>query len=253
MDNKKIFKIVAVILLGMFSFLVGYNIGKRTVEYNNVPQDMISYIDSEQVSQAINEMPPGTTIEITVDEGTTPMYEYSEGETVGIGSDKWFNRTLSFFGLGAVEGSVQDKGLLINDSGSSGVMGRSEGFGILEKFWQWLKSIFWTLSFIGLGLVILLFIPATSSIASMILRFIGSAIPFFGSLIERIFSGLKLGRPLKQIISGGQKFKTAIDNNPRFTAEQKLEIKEMFNTVMMGEQDKSSQQTVKSIKSNGNM
>ena len=64
MDNTKIFKIVAVILLSIFSFLVGYNIGKRTVEYNNVPQDMISYIDSEQVTQALNHMPAGTTIEI---------------------------------------------------------------------------------------------------------------------------------------------------------------------------------------------
>lgn len=250
MENKKVLTIVGGVLLCAFSFLTGLGLGIR-VSRPHIDSDFMSIIQSDEVAHKIGTLPPGTVLEIEVAHGRTPMREYREGEVVGIRSRKWYNRMLSWWGLGGPEAAAMDQGISPDGGGTSAVIGRSYGYGALERLWSRIKSLFWFFSFTGLILVVLLFIPATAPIAGALLRFFGSAIPFIGSLIERIFSGFKWKKPLAQTVCGGQEFKKLVRESTHFTDEQKAEIKALFNMAMQTKQDGDAQKTVKEIKSNG--
>lgn len=148
--------------------------------------------------------------------------------------------------MGAVEAAVKDQGIDIENGNIR--FGENKGYGILEQLWNKLKTLFWSFSFIGIILVVLLFVPATAPIAGMIFRGIASVIPVLGSLVERIIGGIKYKKPLNQTIAGGQEFKSNINTHRTLTTEQKSEVIEIFRNSMMIKQDYNTQKAINKIK-----
>jgi hypothetical protein len=247
MSNNTILNIIGAILVGLICFAMGYKLHSiKTIE--QVP-DMLQ--EGSYVSKLLENSPEGTVIEIELAEGIKGSSESFEGENVTIGSDKLYVRLLSFFGLGATEAAVKDQGFEIDAGGTSATFGQSKGYGILEQLWSRMKSMFWFVSFLGIILVAMLFIPATAPIAGGILRGIASIFPVMGSLVEKTVGTRKWKKPLTQTISGGQEFKAAIEANPLFDDEETAAILKAFKDSMRINQDKDSQTVVKGIKTNG--
>ena len=231
--------IVAIIIIGICLIGIGFSCGGNV---NNTKNNTIT----KEVSNMIEGLPPGTEININIEENETPSSEYQKGNNVNVSAKKDYGRFFSWFGLGATEAAVKDQGMDINNGNIE--FGVNKGYGVLEQLWNRLKTIFWSFSFIGIALVILLFIPATAPIAGMILRGIASIIPVLGSFVERIVAGFKWKKPLSQTISGGQMFKKNINESTFLTAEQKTTVIDIFRNSMMIKQDNDSQKTVTQIK-----
>ena len=140
-------------------------------------------------------------------------------------------------------------GVISTKTGGSTFTGVSGDWGVLDTIWKSIKKFLWlgTLGFAGL--MILYFpVPGAQPIISGIFRAVASIFPIVGSIVERIFAGLKWKKPLVETVSAGQKFKDAISASTDFTLEQKAFIRKLFNETMMQKQDKASQKTIKEIK-----
>ena len=123
----------------------------------------------------------------------------------------------------------------------------------VEQLWEKIKALFWFGSFVLLALFVMTFIPATAPIAAGILRGLASVIPVLGSIVERIFAGLKWKKPLKQTVSGGQEFKTNIKNHPGLDENEKTDVIRIFREAMMMKQDEDSKREIKNIKLENNI
>jgi len=205
-------------------------------------------VNVAQMAQEASRAFPGSEVAITYTETEAASTDSRSGNTAVGESKKSFWRGVSWFGLGATEAAVQDKGIVAN--GTS--LGRSEGYGVLERFWAWLKGVFWFGAFGLLGLLVLTLIPATSAIASTILRAIASIVPVLGSVVERVFSVVKFEIPAKQIIMGSEGFKAEIKveqfvEDPVLNAKIIARILEKFRAAQNAAQGDRARKTVEQM------
>jgi hypothetical protein len=121
-------------------------------------------------------MKPGDTLTFNERDVTTGGFEqgesYSGPSRVRDAKEtKWYNRTLSWFGTGAIDGAAGDQGLS-NDGGDFSI-GKSKGPTWLARVWNFLRGWFWIFAFTGLGLAVLYFVvPATQPIIGMIWKWV---------------------------------------------------------------------------------
>jgi len=116
------------------------------------------------------------------------------------------------------------------------------------KDWMWLGGIG------AVALVVIYFLlPAARPIIGAIFRLIASVVPFIGSIVERIVASFKFQKPLHETMTGGQRFKQMVDEDPNFTDEEKARIKQMFNMAMQLTQDKDTQLYIKTYKMNNGL
>lgn len=245
MNKNIIFAIVGGILLSLICLNAGYYWGNSTAIS---PKN--TFVADNNISQVIKNMAPGTSIEINTEEGISPGQQTFEGQEVHLKSNRDYTRFFSWFGLGGPEAAVKDQGFNISNAGEDITAGQQKGYGILEQLWNRIKSLFWFLTFGAVILIVLLFVPATAPLAGAILRGIASIFPVIGSLVERIVAGFQWKKPLVQTVSGGQTFKETINGLDWLTVDQKQKIIDIFKTSMQTQQDASSQQVVKNIKTN---
>ena len=247
--NKKRLAIVA----GTYAAVavVGFCLGWRCNQRPPAPPS--------DLSVAIATLKPGDTLTLTERDTRISAPTRSEVETGAsrqiTASDKGtYNRGLSWWGLGGPEAASQHQGMTID--GGEFVGGSHRGTGILERWWSWLKSVFW----VGVcGLVILFvltFIPATSGIAGKILRVLAAIPPIIGSVVERAVSQVKAVKPLEQVVEGGEEFKDAVAKLPErlptetgeaYTVGQKAEIKRVFQNAHGETQTGTTPAIVKAI------
>ena len=192
--------LIAVLLLVFFT--IGLGTG-YTVSHQE-PQD-----SPGSINNLISSLRPGEEIELVIDNGEAGYRTKSEGKTTRISSKRSYWRVLSWFGLGATEAAAKDQGIQV--PGTS--IGQQKGYGFLEQLWERIKSLFWFGLFGMLILVVLAFVPATSTIARGILRAIASIFPFLGSLVERITAHFKWEKPLVQTVAGVQEVREAAKTN----------------------------------------
>ena len=225
------------------AFFLGLAIGCQT---NNAvtPNEQPIAVASE----AIDSLPPGVTIKYELIERNTPSTEKHQGGAVNVGADKSFWRGLSWFGLGGPEAAAKDQGLNIDGKAISA--GQMHGYGWAEQLWARIKSLFWFLTFAGVALVVLMFIPVTAPIAGAIWRGIASIIPVFGSITEAARARIKLRKPLIEVIEGGQAFKKLLEKDTvlKLTQEQKDGVVDLFRAAQVGAQDNGTQAAVNAIK-----
>jgi len=206
---------------------------------------------TEQKTQTIDAIDQyGQTVRIVMQ---TPSKEEHIGSSTHVKRKVSMVRIMSPFGVSAGEVIAKQEPMKLSTNKEGGIDASTGGFRwtLFDSIWMWIKNIFWFGILGGAILLILFFVfPAARPIIGMIGRAIGSIIPIFGSIIERISAGLKWKKPLEQTISGGQSFKTAIANSTDLTPDQKKTVTEIFKTEMMKEQDKDAQKTVKTIKIN---
>lgn len=143
---------------------------------------------------------------------------------------------MSWFGLGATEAASKDQGINYNEDGIA--IGQMKGYGWAEQLWVRIKSLFWTISFGFVILIILTFVPVVGPFAVMILRGIASLVPILGSVVEKIFSWFKAEKPLRQTVKGVQAYRDELeeDEKNRFTAH------------LTSAQDEGIQKLIKKIK-----
>jgi len=247
--NSLILKMIAGgLILALIFFFIGFKISGCSKETNGIDnvKEAIGY-DNANILKIAKNLPVGTSVEISLEEGQTPEEEYRESPSMEVGTEKVMHRFLSWFGLGATEAAVKDQGFVLEGEELT-MAGQSKGYGFLEQLWSRIKSLFWVMSFGTIALVIMLFIPATAPIVGMIFRGIAAIIPGVGSVTERLVAGVKYKKPLVQSISGGQTFKTAIRADTDLSDKNKEKVIHIFNDSMMKKQDADSQKRVKSIK-----
>lgn len=244
MLNTTIRNIVGILAVAAIAFMLGFYTGEQVEE---VPGNPL-YPEIASI-EMLKDLPVGGSIEIELEEGTTPATEFYQGETVVIEEDKDFGTLISLFGgISATEAASKDQGIDISKGGLTAQSGQAKGYGILEQLWTRIKAIFWFGSFTILILFILTFIPATAPIAGAILRALASVIPVLGSIVERLFAGLKWKKPLRQTVSGGQEFKRKIGNHPTLDVVEKDDVINIFRESMMMKQDEDSKREIKNIK-----
>ena len=156
--------------------------------------------------------------------------------------ERTYLRTFSWFGLGATEAAAKHQGITLEDGTS---IGASKGYGILEQFWNWLKSAFWFgIFFFGI-LVVLCFVPATAGIARMILRWFASLIPVIGSGIEWAVSKAKLAKNemiQKNIVESVQAGRETLKKEDPKAAEK-------LDATLKEFQDQETKKAIKLLKS----
>jgi hypothetical protein len=190
----------------------------------------------------------GQTVRIIMQ---TPSREEHYGTSTHIKRTVKIARIVSPFGVSAGEVIAKQEPMKLSTNKDGGIDATTGGFRwtLFDSIWMWIKNLFWFGILGGAILLILYFVfPAAKPIIGMIGRAIGSIIPIFGSIIERISAGLKWKKPLEQVVVGGQSFKTAINAHSDLTPDQKKIVTELFRTEMMKEQDKDAQTTIKTIK-----
>lgn len=248
MINKTILHFIMMIAVGIISFGLGLTVGNANIQSNNELATEIASI------KMLKDLPVGGSIEIKLEEGTKPAKIYSEGAKVDVEANKTYGTILSIFGgLSATEVAAKDMGLEVKEGGLDVTGGQVKGYGILEQLWERIKSLFWFGSFILLALFVMTFIPATSQIAGTILRGLASVIPVLGSIVERIFAGLKWKKPLKQTVSGGQQFKANIESHPGLSDNEKDDVLKIFREAMGNKQDEDTKREIKNIKLENNI
>ena len=247
MRYNKATKIVAVLLLSLISFGLGCGVA-------SLPEKEVAPVpEVPSLVGAFDSAAPGTEVTIEYKEGVHPESSTATGQSIEVENNKGFFDGLNLLGIRATEAGTKDQGLDIGYGGRTATAGVSKGFGVLERLWMWIKSVFWIMSFGGIVLVILLFIPATAPIAGAILRAIGAVIPIVGSVIEGTIGRIKFKtehRVTRQVIDGGQQFKKSIKDNVTLdlSALQKEGIVAIFTSAQTGKQDEEVRSYVKSIK-----
>ena len=197
-------------------------------------------------------VPPRFAYEYEVVEETRGGRTTQTPGSVEVQSDKSFGRALSWLRLGSNDAAAQDKGLVVGPEGQI-TSSRSEGYGILEKLWVWLRGWFWTIS---LGLLLLFglsFAPVVGPICQGILRAIGSLIPVVGSATENIIGRVKSSRvqaqyqqPIREIIAGGDEFEKIL-NTSSLAPEAKKQVWEMYTTAQKTKQSVETQKTYREL------
>lgn len=239
MSRKDVHLIAGVVLITACMFAAGVGIGWHAAQ---------GRVEAAPYQSLLRNLPVGSSVEITMDETTTPARESSKGESVGIKSNRDYWRGFSWFGLGGPEAAVKDQGFTVGDSGSQAAFGQQKGYGILEQLWNTIKSFFWV-GIIGLlVLVALTFIPATAAIAGTILRGLASLVPVLGSVVEKIVAVFHWKTPFVETVAGGQLFKSKVRACGQLTLEQQTLVIQMFTDAMRSEQDGASQTQVQAVK-----
>jgi|18_taG_2_1085343.scaffolds.fasta_scaffold02120_7 hypothetical protein len=190
----------------------------------------------------------GQTVRIIMQ---TPLREEHIGTSTHVEREVKIRRIMSPFGVSAGEVIAKQEPMKLTTNDKGEIEATTGGFRwtLFDSIWMWIKNLFWFGIFGGAILLILYFVfPAAKPIIGMIGRAIGSIIPIFGSIIERISAGLRWKKPLEQVVVANQNFKTAINAHTDLTPDQKKVVIELFRTEMMKEQDKDAQTTVKTIK-----
>ncbi len=241
MESKDIKHLLGAIVLGLIGFCMGYYWCSSTIETEKV-DDTSAY-----VARIIENLEPGSRVEINLKEGIKPSEEYSKGETVEISQNKLLHRICSWFGLAPGEVIARDEGFDIEKGGTTAKFAKSR-YGFLARTWTRVKSMFWFLAFGAIILVIMLFIPATAPIAGAIFRFLAAIPPIIGSVVERSVAAAKWQKPLNQTVSGGQEFKQDIKTNVVLNDAQKTEVLRIFKDAMRKEQNNDTKKRIKKIK-----
>ena len=152
--------------------------------------------------------------------------------------------------LGPVDLSVGDEKMIEGRGGGSS----SSWAGFKVTLWDRVKSLFrklkWFAILGGGGLLLLLAFPITRPIASAILRILASIIPIVGSAIEWIIGRVRdaiASVRLKQVVKGGQDFKTRVLGS-NLDAETKTNVIAMFKDAQGNAQDSPTVAAVASAK-----
>ena len=230
---------VGILIIAPMSYYYGYNVG---LSKN-------SEINSDIVQSIAKKLPDGTAITIEYEDGTNPSVYHEVGSSISAKSETWLNRTFSFFGEGAIEGFDKMKNMQISDTGVD--FGEQRGYGVLEKLWSRIKSVFWVGTILLIILFAMAFIEPLAPIAKTILRAIASIFPVIGSLVERAVASFKVKEKelaLKQIVKGGQKFKEQIKTGNHLDAEHKDYVINTFKQSHQVVQDEHVQKLVKNLK-----
>lgn len=174
--------LAAIVLAAIFGFCAGFGVGAAGRPDDTLPDSALQ--------TALANLQPGDTLVLDIHDFR--QAESVDGATTGgsaheiaVSDDAWYTRAMSWFGQGAVEGATQRQGVSLDAEGNI-IAGTNKGTGALERFWSWLKSVFWVGAFALIGLLVLTIIPATSGIAGKILRFLGGFLGPIGVGIENI-------------------------------------------------------------------
>ena len=150
---------------------------------------------------------------ITQNDSITPASKTIEAKDGGA----FYWRGLSWFGQGGPEAATQHQGLNFDKNGELSSVGTNKGTGILERFWSWLKSVFWTVILIGLPLLFvggLLVAYNPGGIGSYISRFVGWITGPIGAIFEFIHSHVTAKAPLATLQAAVDNFPTLINALP---------------------------------------
>jgi len=140
-------------------------------------------------------------------------------------------------------------------------LSESGGIQVGKTKWTWwdtvytrvhnfISSIFWWVLAIGLVLLILLLLPQTSKITSIILKnIVGLFTPVVGWLQAHAAKNQEkvITRQRDEIIYGGEEFKAAILKNEVLTMEQKKIVLDLFISCHKGKQNGDTQAAVKKV------
>jgi hypothetical protein len=248
MSSKSALFLFSIVVVSICTFFFGMHVAEVNESYDSFSVMKDNRFNHKKFNEFIDSIPEGTSVEIDLETFEQEPSEYHEGAKVNIKSNRDYVRFFSWFGLGGPEAAAMDQGLTVSEGGLETEAGKQEGYGVLEKFWNWIKSVFWFGIFGVVILLLMLFIPGLAPIAGGILRFLGSIIPFIGSIIERLVARFRFEKPLKQTITGGQEFKQRINKSEKFSEEQKKLIKEIFTDSMKTTQDEEVQHRIKKTK-----
>jgi hypothetical protein len=192
---------------------------------------------NESVAAMIAALKPGDTMVLDDYEMSKAGIDKSATLTgptspVVASDEAWYNRMLSWAGLGGPEAASKHQGMTVDAQGKFVSQG-ARGYGLLEQTWSWIKSAFWLLAIIGLALFVLTLIPFTAPIAGRILRGIASIIPIVGSMTERLVASAKESKC-------GDKYELLVDALPArltteigegYTLNQKAQIKKVYEAA----------------------
>jgi len=236
--------VVLLICGGLIGYIAGHsgNSDQQALVSNSQPKDNIQRI--------LDNMKEGDEVVVDLNEIKTPEQRTVTG-AIGAGvkmkSERAYFRGMSWFGLGGPEAAAKDQGFSnITAGGTSvGASGQQKGYGILEQLWNWIKSVFWAVTFGAIILGILAFVPATAPFARAVWRAIGSIFPIFGSVTEWAI-GNKKQQKFEQVVDGGEKFKQDLATSDLSDAD-KDKVKEIFKNAQAGKQDVKIQKEIKTV------
>ena len=239
MDSKTLSYLfaVALIIVIPLTYFGGYYVGKTSI------------VDTSSIKSLIKQLPDGSEVTISYENGETPSVHQWTGSSISAKSETWLNRTFSFFGEGAIEGFDKMKNMTVTDQGVN--FGEQRGYGVLEKWFSRLKSIFWVGVILLIVLFVAAFIPALAPIATTILRAIASIFPIIGAGVEHIVGLFKVKEKEKiihQVVKGGEKFKQDIKTQNHLSVEHKQYVLDAFKSAHQKVQDEEVQKVVKNIK-----
>lgn len=262
MNKNIIIKISTIVICSALMFALIYFNGCKQ---NNTENTATPSVSVEKVTNSDEKRDPVIVPSVSVVIEKKPKIDYTFGDSKSEGStyhsslgNLWttdpgetISRTepLKFQGHSLPSVNVSDAGIITGESSPDIASGQSGRFGIIDTIWTNIKKLAWIGALGGIGLIALYFlVPAAQPIISFIFRAIASIIPFIGSIVERIFAGLKWKKPLVETVTGIQKVKDYIQTRADLTQEQKDDINANINTILATVQDSTTQTTVKEIK-----
>ncbi len=182
------------------------------IEKRTVPSEL-----SQVVSEVAN-LTKDSGAKVTITRTTTE----GKKETDSSASSSVGQSDNHFFRLLGPDRGANDAGSGIQPLTTDGTsIGGSRNWGILERFWNWFINWLWFIKWILIlgmgGLIVMLFIPATSSMAMTIIQGIFSFLPVLGAAIVKLISNLNLKKitlSTEQIIDGTEIAKSKISREP---------------------------------------
>ncbi|MBI5725216.1 MAG: hypothetical protein HZA50_14750 [Planctomycetes bacterium] len=199
---------------------------------------------------------PASRVKFSV--GKIGSNKHDEGTSTALTESDYSGfRGFSFFGLSPNQVAAMRQAQRIS-SDEFDVWGtKMEGYGLFERAWDWLKSVFWMLALgaivAAIALGVLWFIPATRPIATTILTWISSIFPVIGTVVAWLVKHSQVQQAQAQtqeIINGGEIFKEKLAAEPKpadvpADVISKARVLELFTAAQKEAQAPSTQAAVK--------
>lgn len=252
---------IAWILCCVLAGLVGFGAGALT---GYAVADGETTADGE-LAQVLGSLGEGDSVELVIeDSGTVERIERSAPAGIRASSDRVYTDVPGFMDA-ATDAARDDKGLSgIQVNGHAvGAIGRQEGYGVLERFWNWLARTFWTVfwvSFLALAaLGVMAFIPATAAFSRTALKAVAGVFPWVLGIIENIRGRRKEQakvETIRKVVRGGDRFlrdelptrlRTVITDAALYEQVHGV-VSDAFYAAQRAEQDEASKADVRQVR-----
>lgn len=201
--------IPAVLILCVISFGLGWTLKPAPAPHSDLAAIVAGMKEGDSFTLSEKELVTGG---LEQRDSITPATKAIDAKDSG-----WWNRTFSWWGQGGPEAATQHQGMSFDKSGNIATIGANKGTGVLERFWDWVKSVFWLVVIGGFVILVgggLLIAFNPGGIGSWVSRALGWITGPIGAIYEAIHAHVTAKAPLAALQAAVDGFPGLIDALP---------------------------------------